>query len=67
MIFYAFQGRGLVVAHFLTGKEGMEFDLPEPEPDKGLALNDLGATTRRMSRVSNSKTPADMNASQFIT
>ena len=56
-----FQGRGLVVAHFLTGKEGMDFDLPEPEQDKGLALNDLGSTTRRMSRASSTKPPIDIH------
>jgi len=58
------KGRGLVVAHFLTGKEGMDFDLPEPEQDKGLALNDLGSTTRKMSRASSTKPPFEIHGGQ---
>ena len=32
-----------MVSHFLVGKEGMDIELPEPEPDKGLELKDLGS------------------------
>ena len=52
-----------MVAYFLTGKEGMDFELPEPEPDKGLALNDLGATSRKESKASGGKPANESNAS----
>ena len=32
----------MIVAHFLTGKEGMDITLPEPEQDKGLELKNIG-------------------------
>eukprot|EP00794_Sanderia_malayensis_P009846 gene9846-10856_t len=36
------KGRGLIVSHFLVGKEGMDIVLPIPEDDKGIELKDLG-------------------------
>ncbi len=46
---FLFQGRGLIVAHFLTGKDGMDIVLPEPEHDKGIELKNISGGARKTS------------------